>query len=120
MCGGIARLAHACKRVDVGVRPCEAVRKRHEERNDLVLLGVRQAEHTRRRVEIVPDLGHRPAVYFFGRSRREVSGNDRLGKPGFPRVVEMYELLEPLDVPFVDETLLKVRPGRLGGGALDW
>src|SRR6266404_5642381 len=109
--------ANACKGIDVGIRPCETVCKCLEEGNDLVLLHIRQAKIARRHVEIVLDLGHRPAVYFFSRSCRAVSGSDREGK-FVARVVEMDELLQALDVAVMKELFLEVGPGCLGGRTL--
>jgi len=41
-----------------------------------------------------------------------VSGSDRVGKAGVARAVEMYKLLQALDVAVVKEFLLEVRfPG---------
>src|SRR5438876_11515798 len=65
---------HACtrKRVPVGKRCCEPVREGLQEGHDLVLLQIRQGEIPGRHVEIVPDLGHRPAVHFFDCAWRAV------------------------------------------------
>ena len=94
------------KGVDIGVRSSESIRKRLQEDNDQVFLVIRQAEFTRRHVEIVRDLGQRPAVHFFGRSCRAVSGSDRLCKTRVTRIVEVDELLQALDVAVVKELLL--------------
>ena len=46
-----------------------------------------------------------------------MSGSNVERKPRFvARVVEVDELLQALDVAIVKEPLLKIRPGRLGGG----
>jgi hypothetical protein len=105
------------KGIDIRVRSREAIRQCLQEGNDLVLLLIRQAEFTRRPVNIVRNLGHGPAVHFFGRSCRAVSGSDREWKH-VARIVEVDELLQALDVAVVKELLLEVRPGRLGGGTL--
>src|SRR5467141_5098763 len=119
--GGIARRANACKGVDVGVRSCEAVGERLEERNDLVLLRIAQPKHTNRHVDIVWDFRHRPTVYFFGLSCRAVPRSDvELKCDNVTRVVEVYELFQTLDVAVVEELLLEVRPGSLGGRTLWW
>src|SRR5258708_583889 len=83
------------KGIDVGVRCCESVSECLQEGNDLVLLLIRQAEIAGRHVKILLDLGHWPAVYFFGRSWRAVSGRYRERKL-FARIVEVYELLRAL------------------------
>src|ERR1700730_5896109 len=63
---GIAA-AHAFTRkgIDVGIRSDEAVAECSQENDDQVLFVIRQAEFSHRHVDIVRDLGHRPAVYFF-------------------------------------------------------
>jgi len=98
----------------------ETVSECFQEGNDLVLLRVRQAEHTRRRVEIVRDLLHRPAGHPLNRPWWAVSGSDRVGKACVPCVIEMYQLLEALDVAVMKEPLLEVRLSRagFGGGTL--
>ena len=61
--------ANSCKGISVGIRGCVAVRERFQKFNDLVLLGIRQAQFSDRHVKIIRYLGHRPAGYFFNRSR---------------------------------------------------
>src|SRR5258706_5053382 len=75
---------------------------------------------TRLRVLIVRTLFHRQAGHFLNRSFRAVSGSDVLGKAGVARVVEMYELLQALDVAVMKELFLEIRfPGAgFGGGTL--
>ena len=118
--GGVAGHATTRKGIAVGVGRRETVSKCFQKRDDLVFLLIRQAEHTRRRVEVVRDLFHRPAGYPLDRSSRAVSRSDRVSKAGVARVVEMYELLQALDVAVVKELLLEVRfPGAgFGGGTL--
>src|SRR5437667_899724 len=106
--------ASPSKGVDVGVRRGEAVRERLQERDDLVLLLIRQAEIAGRTVEVLRDLRPGPAVYFLGRSRRAVSGGD-IERIEIARIVEVHELLQALDVPIVEEPLLEEGPRRLGG-----
>src|SRR5258705_5062979 len=111
--------AYTRKGIDVWVTSRETIRECHQKRNDLVLLLIRQAELAGRHVEIVPDLGHRPAVYFFDRSCRAVPGSDvECNALYVARIVEVDELLQALDVAVVKELLLEVRPWRLGGGTL--
>ena len=52
------------------------VRECPQKDHDLVLLVIRQAKIADRHVEVVRDLRHGPAVYFFSRSLRTVSGRD--------------------------------------------
>src|ERR1700730_17497465 len=120
ICGGVAGHATTGKGITVGVRCRETVRECFQKRDDLVFLFIRQAEHTRRRVEVVRDLFHRPAGHPLNRSWRAVSGSDRVGKTGVARVVKMYELFQALDVAVMKELLLEVRfPGAsFGGGTL--
>jgi len=91
------------KLVTVGVRSCESVRECLQERNDLVLLLIGQAEIAGGHIYIVPNLGHRPAVYLFSRSCWTVSGCDGVRIRCVTRIVEMYELLQALDVAIVKE-----------------
>ncbi len=120
ICGGVAGHANTGEGIAVGVRRRETVRECLQEGDDLVLFRIRQAEHTRRRVEIVWDLFHRPAGHPLDGSWRAVSGSDWLGKAGVARVVEMYELFQALDVAVVKEPLLEVRfsGAGFGGGTL--
>jgi len=111
--------AHAGVRIDVGIRSCEAVRERLEEGHDLVLLRIGQAQLTNRHVKVVGNLGHRPAVYFFGLSCRAVPRSYREGVY-VARIIEVYELLQALDVAVVEELLLEVRPWSLGRRTLWW
>ena len=62
-------------------------------------------------------LGHRPAVYFFGRSCRTMSGSNRV-RILVACVVEVYDLLQALKVAVVKELLLEVGTGGFGGRAL--
>jgi len=73
ICGGVARHATAGKGINVGIRCREAVRERLQESDYQVLFVIGQSEHSNRHVDIVRDLRHRPAVYFFGCSRGAVS-----------------------------------------------
>src|SRR2546421_4806040 len=107
------------KGIPVGVRSRETIGERLQERDNLVFFQIGQTEITNCPVDIVRHLGPRPAVYFFDRSWRAVSGSNVEPKLG-ARVVEVDELLQALDVAVVTEHLLKVRPGRLGGGTLWW
>src|SRR5438067_1215983 len=111
--------ANSRKAIPVGVRSRKTIGERLQERDNLVFFFIGQAEITGGHIEIVPHLWPGPAVYFFDRSIRAVSGSDVERKPGFvARVVEVDELLQALDVAVVKEFLLEVRPGRLGGGTL--
>src|ERR1700722_11530307 len=115
---GVSRTARHTgtgKGADVRIRCREAIRERLQEGNDLIFLRRRQAEVSDRHVEIVRDLGHRPAIYLFYRSRRAVSGSDRLRKY-VARIVEMNQLLQALGVAVVKEFLLEIGSRRLGGG----
>src|SRR5438132_1048831 len=105
------------KGIPVGVRSRETIGERLQERDNLVFFCIGQTEITNCPVDIVRHLGPRPAVYFFDRSWRAVSGSNVEPKH-VARVVEVDELLQALDVAVVKELLLKVRPGRLGGGTL--
>src|ERR1700758_1969668 len=126
ICGGVARRTLTGKCITVGVRRRVTVSERFQEGNDLVLLRVRQAEHSRRCVQIVRHFFHRPAGHPLNRPWWAVSGSDRVGKLGVARIVEVHQLLEALDVAVVEEFLLEVRyrlPVRvgqagLGGGTL--
>ena len=119
ICGGVAGHAPTGKGIAVRVRCRETVREYLQKRNDLVFLLIRQAEHTRRRIEVVRDLLHRPAGHPLNRSWRAVSGSDWVGKGGVARVVKMYDLLQALEVAVMKERLLEVGFGAgFGGGAL--
>ena len=120
ICGGVAGHATTGKGITVRVRCRETVRECFQKRDDLVFLFIRQAEHTRRRVEVVRDLFHGPAGHPLDGSWRAVSGSDWVGKTGVARVVKMYELFQALDVAVMKELLLEVRfPGAsFGGGTL--
>src|SRR5260370_18595002 len=89
VCWRVTGHARTRKGIDVGVRSCESVRECLQEANDLVLLLIGQAEIAGRHVKILPDLGHRPAVHFFDRPCRAVSGSDRKRKL-VACVVEVY------------------------------
>src|SRR6266550_5312686 len=107
------------KGIPVGVRSRKTIGERLQERDNLVFFFIGQAEITGGHIEIVPHLWPGPAVYFFDRSIRAVSGSNVERKPPFvARVVEVDELLQALDVAVVKELLLEIRPGRLGGGTL--
>src|SRR5207248_9136031 len=100
-----------------GVRLRGTIGKRLQARDNRVFFLIGQAEITGGHIDIVRHLGHRPAVYFFDRSIRAMSGSNVVRKPRFvARVVEVDELLQALDVAVVKELLLEIRPGRLGGG----
>src|SRR5712664_998688 len=117
ICGGVTCHTSTSKGVAVGVRRRETIGECFQEGNDLVLFRIRQAEHTRRRVEVVRDLFHRPAGHPLNGSWRAVSGSDVLGKTGVARIVKMYELFQALDVAVMEEFLLEVRyriPVRVG------
>src|SRR6266404_7004230 len=95
---------------DGGVGRVETIRQRLQKGYDLVLLLIRQAEHTGGHVEVVQDLFHRPAVHLFRGSRRAVSRRDvELKITHVARVVEMDELLQALDVAIMEELLLEIR-----------
>src|SRR6266446_5393746 len=126
ICGGVAGHAATSKGVDVGVGThagvsrVKTVRKVLHDDHELVLLLIRQAKITDRHVDVVRDLGHRPAIYLFGRPCWTVSGSDGERKL-VARVVEMDELLQALDVAVVKELLLEVRlPGAGFGGGTLW
>src|SRR5260370_41811378 len=104
-----------CKSIAVGVRPREPVRQCFQKFNDLILLLIRQAKITAGHIDIVRHLWHRPAVYFFGGSWRAMSGSDRV-RILVARIVEMYELLQALNVAVVKKALLQVRTA----GCRDW
>ena len=111
------RHASARKSIAVSIRSGETIGECLQECHDLVLLLIRQAEVTGGHIYVVPHFWHRPAVYFFDRPIRAMSGSNVERKPRFvARVVEVDELLQALDVAIVKEPLLKIRPGRLGGG----
>src|SRR5258708_21192904 len=83
---------------------------------NLLLIG--QAEIAGGHVDIVLDLRHRPAGHFLDGSWRAMSGSDRVRKL-VPRIVEVYELLQALDIAVVKEGLLEIWCGAgLGGGTL--
>ena len=105
--------------ITAGIGPGETIRECLQERNDLVLLRIRQAELANRHVDVVRDLGHGPAVHPFGFPRWAVSRGD-VERVDVARVVEVDELLQALDVAVVEELLLEVRLpyAGFGGGAL--
>jgi len=105
--------------IDIGVRCREAVAERLQKYNDLILLHIRQAEMTSRHVQVLRDLWRRPAVYLFYCSRRAVSRRDRL-LVHVAGVVEVYELLQTLDVAVMEELLLEVWAWSFGGRTLWW
>ena len=107
------------KGIPIGVRSRETIGKGLQERDNLVFFLIGQAEITGGHIDIVRHLGPRPAVYFFDRSIRAVSGSNVERKPWFvARVVEVDQLFQAFNVAVVKELLLEVRPGRLGGGTL--
>jgi len=113
----VTRRAITRKGITEGIRSRETIGKRLQERDNLVLFLIGQAEITGGHIDIVRHLGPRPAVDFFDGSIRAMSGSNVERKPRFvARVVEVDELLQALDVAIVKEPLLKIRPGRLGGG----
>src|SRR5206468_12252524 len=84
------------------VRSRETIGECLQERDNRVFFLIGQAEITGGHIDIVRHLGHRPAVYFFGRSIRAMSGSNVVRKPRFvARVVEVDELLQALDVAIV-------------------
>src|SRR5580700_8268052 len=87
--------ARTSKGIDVRVRSRKSVRKCLKEGDNLVLLLIGKAEITGGHVDIILDLGQRPARYLFDRSGRAVSGSDRECK-FVARVVKVYKLLEAL------------------------
>src|SRR5260370_3273945 len=111
--------ARTRKGIDVGVRSRKSVRECLKEGNDLVLLLISQAEITGGHVDIVLDLGHRPAGHFLDRSGRAVSGSDRERKL-VARVVKVYELLQALEIAVVKEPLLEIRSRAGFGGGTIW
>src|SRR6266849_5508904 len=115
--GGTTPHAGTRKSIAVGVRPRETVRQCFQKFNDLILLLIRQAKITAGHIDIVRHLWDRPAVYFFGGSWRAMSGSDPV-RILVARIVEMYELLQALNVAVVKEALLEVRTGGFGGGTL--
>src|SRR6266480_5565691 len=111
--------ANSRKGIPVGVRSRKTIGERLQERDNLVFFFIGQTEITGGHIDIVRHLGPRPAVYFFDRSIRAMSGSNVVRKPWFvARVVEVDELLQALDVAIVKELLLEIRPGRLGAWAL--
>src|SRR6266851_8110928 len=112
-----AGCARTRKSIPVGVGSRETICECFQKFNNLVLLLVRQAEITSRHVDVVRHFGLGPAVDFFDRSCRAMSGSDVERKFLYVTcVVEVDELLQALDVAVVKELLLKVRSRRLGGG----
>src|ERR1700737_3328888 len=105
------------KSIAVEVRPRETVRQCLQKRNDVILLLIREAEIPAGHIDIVPYFWHRPAVNFFGRSWRAMSGSERI-RILVARIVEMHELLQTLNVAVVKEPLLEVWPGGFGGRTL--
>src|SRR5882762_568151 len=91
--GTTAAHARTRKRIDVRIRLREAVREGLQEGDDLVLFLIAQAEITGRAVDIVLDLGHRPAVHLLGFSWRAVPGRDREGVE-VARIVAACPLLQ--------------------------
>src|SRR5260370_13608559 len=99
--------ASARKSIAVWVRERETVRQCFQKFDDLTLLLIRQTKITGGHIDIVRHLWRRPAVYFFGGSRRAMSGSDRV-RILVAGIVEMYKLLQALNVAVVKETLLEV------------
>src|SRR5258707_10279742 len=117
-CRDTARHAHASKRVDIRERCCETVGERLKEGHDLVLFRIGQAEHPDGHVLIVLHLGHWPAVHLFRGARRTVPGSYSGKRKSVSGVIEVHQLLQALDVAVMEELLLEVRPGSLGGRTL--
>src|SRR5437588_7593259 len=109
--------ASSRKGIPVGVRFRETIGERLQERDNLVFFLIGQTETTGGHIDIVRHLGPRPAVYFFDRSIRAMSGSD-VECIHVAGVVEVDQLLQALDVAVVKELLLEVRPGCLSGGTL--
>src|SRR5437868_4949326 len=109
--------ASSRKGIPVGVRFRETIGERLQERDNLVFFLIGQTETTGGHIDIVRHLGPRPAVYFFDRSIRAMSGSD-VECIHVAGVVEVDQLLQALDIAVVKELLLEVRPGRLGSGTL--
>src|SRR5260370_37088259 len=77
------------------VRCRVAIGERLQEGHDLILLLIRQSEFAGGHIEVVLDLGPRPAVDPLDSSGGAVSGCDVIRKSGFvTRIVEMYKLLQ--------------------------
>src|ERR1700738_112373 len=96
----------------------ETVRQCLQERYDLVLLRIRQAEGAGRHVDVVRDLWLRPAGHPFHCSRRAVPRRnlERIsyrtsarGRGEVARIIEVHQLLQALDVAVVKELLLEIR-----------
>jgi hypothetical protein len=108
------------KGIAVWVWDREAICERLQEDHDLVLLVIRQAQGAGGHVKVVLDLGPGPACNPLDSSGRAVSGSYLAqSNPGhIACVVEVHKLLQALDVAIMEELLLEVRPGRLGGRTL--
>ena len=106
-----ARHASSCIGTDVRVRRSVAVGESLEKRDDLILLLIRQTEHTGCHIDIRRDLGHGPAIHLFHRSCRALPGLD--GEwVHVARVVEVDELFQALDVTVVEKhSFWKYGPG---------
>ena len=105
----IAAHASARKSVTVRIRSCKSVGECFEERNDQVLLVIRQTEIAGGHVYIVLNLGQRPASNSLDSSRRAVSRCHGVRILCVTSVVEMHELFKALDITIVKEPLLEIR-----------
>src|SRR3981081_446997 len=109
------------KGIPIGIGPREPISESLEEGNNLVLLFIGQAELAGRHVEVVLDLGLRPAGNLLDSSGGAVPRGHRKGDPfHVARVVEVDELFQALDVAVVKELLLEVGSRRLGRRTLWW
>src|SRR6266404_2646649 len=111
------RLATTRIGIPVRVSLGETICQRLQEGDYLVFLMIRQAELTDRHVYGGRDLGPGPAVNFFGFSCGTMPGSDIEHKV-VPRVVEVNELFQTLDIAVVEELLLEVGPRRFSSRAL--
>src|SRR5581483_10587325 len=76
-------------------------------------------------IDVVGNLGHRPAIHLFSCSCRTVTRRNVVGV-NVARVVEMHQLLQAFDIAIVEELLLEVRSwlavrvplASFGGGTL--
>src|SRR5215472_7225079 len=102
------------KGIDVRIRRCETIRKCLQEAHDLILLLIRQTEVADGHVDVVRNLGYRPAIDLFRLSFRTVSRRD-LELKHIAGIVEMNELLQALGVAIVKELFLEIGSGRLSG-----
>jgi hypothetical protein len=80
--------ASTSKGITEGVRSRETIGERLQERDNLVFFLIGQAESTGGHIDIVRHLGPGPAVYFFDRTSRTMSGSNVVHKH-VARVVEV-------------------------------